>query len=115
MGKQLWKVAMCLLAQRVFFSLGEDDAGRVRLKIVVNTGEASGTHCSATHKKRHALRLEDMSFLGYDDLAGGAVGELFGLEVQHPPTVFPFQFDFTPPQRNLRVGVERADVGPSGR
>ena len=39
---------------------------------------------------------------------------LLGLEVQEPPAVIPLERHFTPSQRNLRVGVEGADVGPGG-
>ncbi len=36
----------------------------------------------------------------------------FGVEVQEPPTVIPFQANPAPAEGYLGIGVERADVGP---
>ena len=36
----------------------------------------------------------------------------FGIEVQHPVAVVPFQGDLPPAEWNLRIGIERADVRP---
>src|SRR5690606_20414184 len=43
-----------------------------------------------------------------------AWAELLLAEVEVPPSVVPFERDFTPAERNLRVGVERTDVRPGG-
>ena len=79
-------------------------SSRVQKKTLPAGGRQAGSlGLTQPHGKRHVDFAHQRN-----------VSELLVLEVEEPPAIIPFEGDFSPSQRYLRVRIERADIRPGG-